>query len=158
MSLGLVLAVAAGLGAIAGLRAMTAPMVLAWAAFLGWIVLRGSPLSFLGSTWGLYAFTAFAIAELVVDKLPSTPNRTAPGSLVVRLLSGAMCGAAICASAHQSLVLGAVLAAVVSIGGAFAGYEARHRLTAKLPQAALLIALIEDLIAVGGGFFIVSRL
>jgi uncharacterized membrane protein len=158
MHLGLVLAVAIGLGAIAGLRSMTAPAVIVWAARFGWIAWHGSWLGFFGSAWALYLFTLLAVAELVADKLPSTPNRTMPGSLVVRALSGGLCGAAICASADQSVALGAILAAVASIAGAFAGYQARHRLTAQFPGAAIGIALLEDAIAVGGGFLIVSSL
>jgi len=158
MHLGLVLAVAIGLGAIAGLRSMTAPAVIVWAARFGWIAWHGSWLGFFGSTWALYLFTVLGVAEVIVDKLPSTPNRTMPGSLVVRALSGGLCGAAICSSADQSIALGAILGAVASIGGAFAGYEARHRLTAQFPGAAMGIALVEDAIAVGGGFLIVSLL
>jgi uncharacterized membrane protein len=158
MSLGLVLAVAIGIGVITGLRSMTGLAVVAWAARLGWIAWHGSWLGFLGSTWALYLFTALALAEFVADQLPSTPNRTMPGSLAVRALTAGICGAAICASAGQSVAIGAILAGAASIGGAFAGYEARHRLTARFPSAAIGIALVEDAIAVGGGFLIISSL
>ena len=50
MSPTLPLAQAFGIGAIAGLRSMTAPALLAWAARWRWLQLGHSILSFLGST------------------------------------------------------------------------------------------------------------
>jgi len=68
---------AAGIGVVAGLRSLTAPAVVAWAANLGWINLHNSPLAFMGSKWTVVIFTALAVVELVADQLPSTPARTA---------------------------------------------------------------------------------
>ena len=45
------LLLAFGIGVVAGLRSMSAPAIVAWAAHLGWIHLSGSPLSFMGSSW-----------------------------------------------------------------------------------------------------------
>jgi uncharacterized membrane protein len=41
--------------------------------------------------------------------------------------------------------------------GAFAGYQARTRSVRALKVPDFVIALLEDLVAVGGAFFIVSR-
>jgi uncharacterized membrane protein len=43
------------------------------------------------------------------------------------------------------------------IAGCFAGYQARTRLVRSLRQPDFNVALIEDLIAIGGSLFIVSR-
>jgi len=47
--------------------------------------------------------------DMVADKLPKTPNRTDPGPLIFRVFTGGLSGIAICASAHQSLVIGTIL-------------------------------------------------
>ncbi len=66
---------AVGIGIVAGLRALTAPAVVSWAAYLGWLNLHDSPLSFMGSAVAVAIFSLAAIAEYVNDKLPKTPSR-----------------------------------------------------------------------------------
>jgi uncharacterized membrane protein len=97
------------------------------------------------------------IAELVVDKLPKTPSRKTLGPLMGRLVLGGLSGAALCAAANQSAAVGAALGGLGGIAGTFLGYELRMRLvkTVKVPD--FLIALLEDVVAVGGGLFLVSR-
>ena len=62
-----------GIGVVAGLRSVTAPAVVAWAAHMGWIDLSGSPLAFMGSVWAVGIFTLGALGEFVADQLPATP-------------------------------------------------------------------------------------
>ena len=149
------LALAFAIGVIAGLRSMTAPAVVSWAAQWKWLDLNQSPLAFLGSTVAAYILAAGAIIELIVDKLPKTPPRTAPPGLIARLVLGGLSGAALCGAAHQSVVLGGVLGAVGGLAGCFGGYALRTRLSKVLPG--LVVALLEDAVAIGGGLFIVSR-
>jgi uncharacterized membrane protein len=152
-----VLAIAFGLGVIAGLRALTAPAVVCWAAHWKWLNLDLSPLSFMGTIVAASIFAALAFGELVNDKLPKTPSRKALPSLIARILMGGLSGAALCSAAGDSLPLGAVLGAVGAVAGAFGGYDARKRLVKALQTRDLAIALLEDAIAVGGAFFLVSR-
>ncbi|MEK6410143.1 MAG: DUF4126 family protein [Acidobacteriota bacterium] len=155
-----VLALAFAIGVIAGLRSMTAPAVVSWAACWKWLDLQQSNLAFLGSTAAAYILAAAAIVELVVDKLPQTPSRKAPLGLIARLVLGGLSGAALCTAAHQSVLpvlFGAVLGGLGGVIGAFAGYEARTRLVKTLKAPGFVVALLEDAIAIGGGFFIVSR-
>ena len=149
-------AAALGLGFVAGLRALTAPMVMAWAAHLGWVDLSHSPLSFMGTTIAVIIFSLLALAEFVGDLLPGTPKRTAPAPLIARILMGGLCGACVFASGNQSLVIGALLGAVGGVIGAFAGYEIRRRLVSTLKIKDIFIALLEDMIAVGLACFIVT--
>lgn len=137
---------------------MTAPAVVAWAARLGWIDLRDSPLSFMGSTAAVVVFTLGALGELVADKLPRTPSRTKPAPLIGRILLGGLAGAAVAASASQSIPLGAVLGAAGGIAGAFLGYEIRTRLVRALKVPDFVVAGLEDAVAIGGGLWIVCRL
>ena len=146
------------IGIIAGLRSLTAPALVSWAAQLGWLDLRSSWLSFLGSRAATVILTLLALAELVADKLPKTPNRTDLGPLIFRAITGGLSGMAICASAHQSPVIGAILGVLGSIAGAFAGYEIRHRLVKTFGLPDFGVALAEDIVAIGGGLLIVSHM
>ncbi|ORE85784.1 DUF4126 family protein, partial [Aurantimonas sp. 22II-16-19i] len=83
------------IGIVAGLRAMTAPAAVSWAAYLGWLPLGDSWLAFLGYQWTPWIFTVLAVAELVTDQLPSTQSRKVPMQFGTRLLTGAVSGGAI---------------------------------------------------------------
>lgn len=51
----------------------------------------------------------------------------------------------------------AELGVIGGIVGCFAGYQARTRLVRSLRQPDFNVALLEDLVAIGGSLFIVSR-
>ncbi len=157
MTTAVVLALAFAIGLVAGLRSMTAPAIVSWAAHWEWLDLQNSHLAFLGSTAAVYILAACAIGELVVDKLPNAPSRTAPLGLLARAVTGGLSGAALCATANKSLAIGAVLGAVGGVIGGFAGYELRTRLVRALSLPAFVVALLEDAVAIGGGFFLVTR-
>jgi uncharacterized membrane protein len=157
MSLSTVLLFAFAIGVVAGLRSLTAPAVVSWAARLHWLHLQSTQFKFLGSTVAVAIFTLLAVAELVADKLPSTPTRTAPPGLIARIVLGGLSGAAVAAAGGQWFVLGAVLGVVGGIVGAFAGYEVRTRLVKAFKGPDLVIAVLEDLVAIGGALSIVSR-
>jgi uncharacterized membrane protein len=148
---------ALGIGIVAGLRSLTAPAVTAWAAHLDWLHLQGTPFKFMGSTAVVTLFTLLAVVELVTDKLPSTPSRTAPPGLIARLILGGLSGAAVAAAGATAFAVGAILGALGGIAGAFAGYQVRSRLVRALKVRDLVIAVIEDVIAIGVGLFLVSR-
>ena len=140
---------------MAGLRSLTAPAVVAWGAHLSWLNLHGSPLAFIGSTPAVAIFSLLAIGELVADKLPMIPKRTAPAPLIARIITGGLCGACLCAAAGQSFVAGALLGGIGGIVGAFLGYGIRRRLDLHIKD--LLVAACEDLVAIGLALFLVSR-
>ena len=152
-----IFAVALGIGVIAGLRSLTAPAAVAWSAHLNLMDLRGSRLSFLGSSVTVGIVTLLAIGELVADKLPTTPSRTSAFPLIARIVTGGLCGAAICAAGAAPIGVGTALGAVGGIIGAYAGFFTRHALVqnTKLPDR--MVAVAEDLIAMGGALLIVSR-
>ena len=150
-----VLVVAFLVGVVAGLRAMTAPAVVSWAARLGWIHLEGTPFAFLGYAATPWIVSLLALVELVTDQLPKTPSRKAPPGFIARLVTGGLCGAALGASAGQ-LAGGLVAGVVGAVAGTLGGYEFRARLARAFGKD-LPAALIEDLIAVGGGLLLVSH-
>jgi uncharacterized membrane protein len=145
------------IGIVAGLRSLTALAVTCWAAHLGWIDISGFRLAFLASAPAVAVTSILAILELIVDKLPSTPSRTAMGPLVARIFTGAVSAIMIFVAARQSVYVGAVLGAIGAVAGAFAGYHLRHTLVADKKIPDLKVALAEDVLAVAGGFLLVSH-
>ena len=144
------------IGFFAGLRSLTAPAATAWAVHLGWLKLQG-PLALIGSIPAVAIFTLLAVVELVADKLPKTPNRTSPPGLIARIVMGGLTGACVATGGGQGALLGAVLGAVGGVVGCFRGYEARTRLVRALGTPDIYIALLEDLVAIAGCLWVVSR-
>jgi uncharacterized membrane protein len=157
MNSGFALLLALGIGVVAGLRSMTAPAVVAWAAHLGWINLAGSHLAFMGSKWAVGIFTLGALAEFVADQLPTTPARTTVIPLTARIVMGLLTGGCLGIAGGASIWLGAIAGAIGAIAGAFGGYQARVGLVRRLHVPDVAIAIPEDLIAIGLGLFLVSR-
>ena len=145
-----VLLLALGIGVVAGLRTFTAPAVVAWAAVLHWINLSGTWASWVGNVITAIIFTVLAVGELFLDQQPKTPPRTAPPAFIGRLLFGGFAGAVVGTawgvtwSALGAGIVGAVI-------GTLGGYHARAAL-AKSFGRDLPAALLEDAVAVGGGF------
>jgi uncharacterized membrane protein len=144
------------IGFFGGLRSLTAPAATAWAVYLGWLKLE-RPLALIGSLLSVAIFTLLAVVELVADKLPQTPSRTSPPGLIARIVMGGLAGACVAAGAAQGLLLGAVLGVVGGVVGCFAGYQARTRLVKALHTRDIYIALLEDLVSIGGSLWVVSR-
>ena len=111
----------------------------------------------MNSKVALILFSILAIFELIGDKLPQTPKRTAIAPLLARIVLGALSGATIFAGMHQSVGVGAALGAIGGIIGAFAGYAVRKRAVISLGIKDFLFAICEDLIAIGLGAFLVFR-
>jgi uncharacterized membrane protein len=149
-----VLILALLIGIVAGLRAMTAPAAVSWAAHLGWLHLDGTWLAFLGYRFTPWIFSLAALAELVTDQLPSTPSRKVPPQFIARIVMGGLSGGAIGASAG-SLVAGIAAGVVGAVIGTLGGAAVRAKLAA-LFGSDRPAALLEDAVAIIGAFLIVS--
>ena len=143
------------IGVVAGLRSLTAPAVVSWGAYLGSITLQSTWAAWVASLITAIVLTVLAVGELVNDKLPKTPPRTAPPVFAARIIMGGFAGAVIGASHHWTVTcLGAgIIGAVL---GTLGGYQARKRLVAAIGGKDLPIALLEDAVAIGGGIAIVA--
>jgi len=146
------------LGCVDGLRSMTAPAVVCWAAHFGWLHFAGTKFAFIDHPSTLIVFTLLAIVELIVDKLPNTPARTAPVGLMARIVLGGASGMALGMGAGISVSLAGVIASVGAVVGAFAGYNIRHAVVLKAHVPALVAAIAEDAVAIVGGLLIVSKI
>lgn len=143
---------AIGLGAIAGMRSMSAPAFVS-----GHLVEKGTSAS---ASWVLrsmsspnaaLAFKLAAAGEIFADKLPIIPDRISPGPLAARIASGAVCGSSICESEGKRSDLGAAAGALAAVGSAFVFYHIRRRITESriIPDA--IVALAEDAVVLTAG-------
>ena len=143
------------IGVVAGLRSMTSPAAVSWAARLGWIHLSNTWLAFLGSAVTPYIVSVLAIGELVTDKLPKTASRKALVPFAGRILSGALCGAALGVTA-DALLAGLASGVLGAVVGTLGGYQFRVSL-ARAAGKDFPIALLEDAIAVISAVIIASH-
>ena len=151
----IVLVLALFIGAVAGMRAFTAPAVMAWAAALQWINLNGTWAEWLSHPVTVTVLTLLAVGEFITDQLPSTPARTVPMQFMARIVSGGFAGAVLGTAWNYTwTALGAgVIGAVI---GTLVGFGMRQRLVAANGGHDLPIALVEDSIAVLGGLAIAA--
>lgn len=151
----LVLLMALLIGVVAGLRSLTAPAVVAWAAALTWFNLDHTWASWMGSKITVAVLSLLAVAELVNDKLPKTPPRTALPVFAARIIMGAFAGAVL--GTVWGYKWGGLGAGIIgAVLGTLGGYQARKRLVAATGGKDLPIALLEDAVAVLGGFAVVA--
>ncbi len=152
----MILILALAIGVVAGLRAMTAPAAVAWAAQSGAIMLDGSWLAWLGYRFTPWILTLLAVGELISDKLPTTPSRKVPVQFGTRIAMGALSGGAVAAPAGWVLagvVAGMIGAIVGTLGGAAARGALARRIGRDTPAA-----VIEDIVAIAGAALIVAAL
>lgn len=152
-----VLLVAACLGGLTGLRTFTPLTVLAWTLHLRFMDIPGSPLHFLHTWPAVIILTILALAELVIDKLPSTPSRLKPPGMIGRVIFGFLCGTVSAQAWGASLATCAAIGLVCAIFGALVGYEVRRGWVRSFHWHDVPVALIEDVVAIGGSILIVSR-
>jgi len=142
------------IGVVAGLRALMAPTVVSWAAARGGLDLSAHWFAFLGYRWTPWLLSVAAIGELVNDKLPATPSRKVPPQFGVRILSGALSGAALAASSGN-WALGAVFGTVGAVIGTLGGARVRGALATAFGRD-LPAALTEDAVAIVAAIVIVA--
>jgi len=137
------------LGVAAGMRTFTPMAVLCWFAFVGALPVDGTWASWTGRLVTAIIFTVLAIAELIADKLPRTPDRTSTGPLLARLFFGGLAGAIIAAALNGSEFEGVILGVGGALVGAFGGYLIRREIVLKYSGRDWPVAVLEDLVTVG---------
>ncbi len=144
------------IGFVTGLRAMTAPAIVSWAAQLGALQLQGTPLAFLGWHYTPWIISLLALGELITDQLPATPSRKVPLQFGSRLLVGGFCGAAV--GLHGGLLWpGVVVGVLGALLGTYGGASARARMAAEFGRDRPA-ALIEDAAAIAFGVLAMALL
>ncbi|PDS59921.1 DUF4126 domain-containing protein [Rhizobium anhuiense] len=141
------------MGVVAGLRSLIAPTAVAWAAFSGRFDLGPTPMAFMAFRVTPLVFSALALVELVVDKLPSTPSRKVPTGFGARIVLGGLSGASI-GAAEGSLVGGLIAGLIGAVIGTFAGSTARAKMALAFGHDRPA-ALVEDAFAIVGALLII---
>ncbi|HEY5055689.1 MAG TPA: DUF4126 family protein [Acidobacteriaceae bacterium] len=136
------------LGFTTGLRSMTPMAVLSWYAWLEYLPVGGTWAGWVGRLSVAIVLTVLALGELVGDKMPRVPNRTAPLPLLFRLILGGLAGAIAATAMMGPTIEGALLGAIGAALGAFAGFMVRRDLVEKIGCKDWHVALVEDAIAI----------
>jgi uncharacterized membrane protein len=148
---------AAAIGAVAGLRSMTAPALISHLTRSA-LDSERSKLDFLNSMVSMRTTLVLAVGELIADKLPFVPARTKAPSLIIRAVSGGLSGAALCSAKKRSWFAGALIGAGAAIGASYAAYELRKRAGRHFHLPDPVIAIVEDGIAAGAGALVLSTM
>jgi uncharacterized membrane protein len=154
----LVYADAAIMGAVAGMRSMSAPAVVSQLAGSGLIPADGSPVAWLSHPGVTKALKVLATGELVADKLPFIPSRTSPAPLAARAVTGAISGAAICGVAKRSWWIGALIGAGAAIGASFGAHKLRKWATEEQNVPNVVMGLVEDAVVAGSSYLVLSSI
>jgi uncharacterized membrane protein len=83
-----------------------------------------------------------AVLELIVDKLPGTPNRTDLSPMIGRVAAGAFIGASVARMTGRDRVTGALVGSLFAFAGAQLSFRVRRSLSNVLPPIAA--AALED--------------
>ena len=136
------------LGVSGGLRSFTPLAVMAWFAYLGKLPVTGTWAYWVRHPATVGITTAAALGEFVGDKLPNTPNRTAPVALFGRLALGSLVGAIVATAFRRPIVGGIAMGAAGAAAGTYGGFYLRKGLTEGTGLPDLPVALSGDAAAV----------
>lgn len=117
------------LGVAVGARTFSAPAALAWRIGPGWVA---------------WLLTTIALAELVGDKLPRTPNRNSPPALAGRVVSGALCGWFLASAFGTSPVAGLVITAATAFASTELTFRLRRAAARRTGWSQPVLGLLED--------------
>jgi uncharacterized membrane protein len=146
---------ALALASASGNRIMTPIAALSWAAASGRLTLKRRPFSLLARPEVMNLLWLSALGEILVDKLPFTPSRTAPGPLAARVASGAAAAATQFVADGRSPWIGGMLGGVAGAAQSFAGRSSRTQLNHVVPNP--ISGVVEDLTTVTYALGAVAR-
>jgi uncharacterized membrane protein len=149
-----VLGRALGLGAVAGVRSMSAPALLSQAASRGAVRgIENTKFALLASPKVARILTLLAVGEAVADKFPGAPARISVPGLAGRMTTGALVGAALFTAADRRGPVGAALGLLSATASAYPSYYLRVGAQEKLGLPNWALGLLEDALAEGGGLW-----
>ncbi len=140
------------LGAVAGVRSMTAPALLSRAASRGDVAgIEDTPFATLASPKVTRALVLLAAGEAVGDKFPNAPDRISLPGLIGRVGSGALVGAALFASEGRKGGAGAAVGVLCAVLAAYTSYYLRVGAIEGLGARNWAAGLFEDALSLGTG-------
>lgn len=140
-----VLLTSAALGAIAGLRSMTAPALLTHELAEDGDADALGPLErMLTSEHTSRLLALMAAGEMLADKSPYIPDRTDPVPLIFRTVIGSVTAATFAVKRRCSPYLPAAVGAVSAVASTYAAFHVRRHVTVRFTIPNRLIGLAED--------------
>jgi len=146
-----------GIGTLAGMRTSSAP------AITSQILshhqsknLKHSPLGFMQSKTVANTLTLLTLSEVIMDKMPNTPNRIRPEGFAFRCLSGALAGASIYKSTGNNVLVGTLLGAASAAAATYVSYIMRKTVVEKTKIFDPIIGGIEDALVLGAGVSLIQ--
>lgn len=100
--------------------------------------------------------TLMGMTELVIDKLPGTPDRIAKGGIIFRTAAGALCGAAIYQADGKKAITGAVIGSFAALASTYLFFYGRKTLGERTGIKDHFIGAAEDALAIAGGIVLVK--
>jgi uncharacterized membrane protein len=141
-----------GIGTLAGMRTSSAPAITSQIlSHHHSKMLEHSPLNFMQSKAVANTLTFLTVGEVIMDKLPSTPNRIRPEGFVFRCLSGALAGASIYKATGGNVLVGTLLGSAAAAASTYLSFLARKTTVEKTKIFDPIIGAIEDALVVGAG-------
>lgn len=147
-----------GLGVLAGMRSMTAPALLSHSLANNPSKKLGkSRLRFLQSPTTATVLKVMAGGEMVGDKLPNAPDRTAPPVLGGRIISGALVGAATYRASGSKPLKGALLGSAAAVASTYGMLALRKYLGKATGLPDTVWGLTEDATTVASGLALLKN-
>lgn len=141
-----------GIGTLAGMRTSSAP------AIASQILshhhskrLERSPLNFMQSKTVANVLTVLSVSEVIMDKLPTTPNRTNAGGVIFRGLSGALAGASIYKASGNNVLKGTIIGTVSAVAACYLSFYLRKSIVKNTSIIDPVIGALEDALVIGAG-------
>lgn len=152
------LRIAAGLGAVTGLRSMAGVAALSRdLSGRRWLGRHATRLeAWLADDTASATVTMLAAGELVADKLPGIPDRIEPAPLLGRGVIGAALGAI--AAGPDDRLAGSIIGGAAAITGAYLGWFLRREAGRSTFIPDPVIAIAEDALAVAAATRLVDEL
>jgi uncharacterized membrane protein len=146
-----------GIGTLAGMRTSSAP------AITSQILthhhskkLEHSLFNFMQSKVVANTLTFLTIGEVIIDKLPSTPNRIKPAGFAFRCLSGALAGACIYKATGGKALVGILLGSATAAASTYLSFLARKTIVEKSKIFDPIIGVVEDALVIGAGLGLIQ--
>ncbi|HEX8919450.1 MAG TPA: hypothetical protein VF898_13170 [Chloroflexota bacterium] len=144
------------LGIATGIHSMTGMAFLSWSALQGRPDLAQSPLRVISKPEVAILILLAACAEVVADKFPFLPSRTAPAPLAGRIVIGALAGGV--SHAYPNVdrpdgrrgraLLGAAAGASSTAVSAFALHSLRKLLTERFSVPQAVAGVVDSIVAI----------
>jgi uncharacterized membrane protein len=150
--------VAAGLGALAGVRAALPNALLGRASNRRRSSRRGKVAGLLGSGLGERVLTVAGLAELLGDKLPGIPARVDISPRLARIGSGGMAGALLGHRRPKDMALLALVGGATAALSTVLSYRLRQRAISRWGMSSAGSGLLEDVLVLGAAAALLPQL